>query len=62
LWDILQVCLEDRRSAWQMQPDGTYRQLDCAELAADDPRAMGTHARLIALSRDRAAVRALPAR
>jgi polyphosphate kinase len=62
LWDILQVCLEDRRSAWQMQPDGTYRQLDCAELATDDPRAMGTHARLIALSRDRAAVRALPAR
>lgn len=62
LWDILQVCLEDRRSAWQMQPDGTYRQLDCADLAADDPRAMGTHARLIALSRDRAAVRARPAR
>jgi polyphosphate kinase len=62
LWDILQVCLEDRRSAWQMQPDGTYRQLDCAELATDDLRAMGTHARLIALSRDRAAVRALPAR
>jgi hypothetical protein len=45
-----------------MQPDGTYRQLDCADLAADDPRAMGTHARLIALSRDRAAVRARPAR
>jgi hypothetical protein len=35
---------------------------NCADLAADDPRAMGTHARLIALSRDRAAVRARPAR
>ena len=28
LWEILQVQLEDQRNAWQMQPDGTYRQLE----------------------------------
>jgi polyphosphate kinase len=27
LWEILEVCLEDRRNAWEMQPDGTYVQL-----------------------------------
>ena len=27
LWEILAVCLEDRRNAWEMQPDGTYVQL-----------------------------------
>jgi polyphosphate kinase len=27
LWEILAVCLADHRSAWEMQPDGTYVQL-----------------------------------
>ena len=27
LWEILEVCLADRRSAWEMQPDGSYVQL-----------------------------------
>jgi polyphosphate kinase len=27
LWEILAICLEDRRNAWEMQPDGTYVQL-----------------------------------
>src|SRR5262249_50839761 len=27
LWEVLEICLADRRSAWQMQPDGTYAQL-----------------------------------
>ena len=27
LWEILEVCLQDRRNAWQMQPDGSYVQL-----------------------------------
>ena len=58
LWDILSICLEDRRSAWEMQPDGTYRRLECADLAPDDPRAIGVHARLQAYYRDRAAARA----
>jgi hypothetical protein len=38
-----------------MQPDGTYRQLDCADLPPDDPRAIGVNARLIAYYADRAA-------
>ena len=57
LWDCLQMCLEDRRSSWQMQPDGTYRQLECADLPPDDPRALGVNARLIAYYADRAADR-----
>src|SRR5262245_9239147 len=27
LWEILGVCLSDRRNAWQMREDGTYEQL-----------------------------------
>jgi polyphosphate kinase len=42
LWDDLKIQLEDRRSAWQMQPDGTYVQLhpgdDDSEVARE-----GTH-------------------
>ena len=26
LWEILRICLADRRSAWDMQPDGSYVQ------------------------------------
>ena len=32
LWEILEVCLADRRSAWLMQPDGSYRQLHPSRL------------------------------
>src|SRR5262249_33730352 len=28
LWEILEVCLADRRNAWELQPDGSYRQLE----------------------------------
>ncbi|NBX33449.1 MAG: polyphosphate kinase 1, partial [Planctomycetes bacterium] len=58
LWDILQICLDDRRSSWQMQPDGTYRQIDCAQLAPEHPSALGVHARLSAYYLDRAALQA----
>ena len=27
LWEILDVCLADRRQAWEMQADGSYVQL-----------------------------------
>jgi polyphosphate kinase len=51
LWEILQVCLADRRSAWLMQADGSYRQLtpDGDDLDGAD----GTHATLIRLARAR---------
>ncbi len=42
LWEILQVQLEDQRNAWQMQPDGTYRQLQAGADASDAARD-GTH-------------------
>ena len=42
LWDDLVVQLEDRRNAWQMQPDGTYAQLRADEDASDVARE-GTH-------------------
>ena len=57
LWDILQVCLEDRRSAWELLSDGTYRPPNWSDLAADDPRAMGTHQRLMQFHRLRSEAR-----
>lgn len=54
LWDVLQACLEERRSAWDMQSDGTYRAVALGDLAADDPRAIGLHQRLMAYHRLRA--------
>jgi polyphosphate kinase len=43
LWEDLSVQLEDRRNAWQMQPDGTYQRLEAAEGASEVARE-GTHA------------------
>jgi polyphosphate kinase len=48
LWEILQIALNDRRQAWEMHPDGTYRQRSTDGLAPDDPLALGTHQRLMA--------------
>ena len=39
LWEILQVCLADRRSAWEMQPNGTYVQLSPTATTARRARA-----------------------
>lgn len=50
LRQILEVQLADRRSAWDMQPDGTYLQRDPAE--GEDPR--GAQEILIALAQGRA--------
>lgn len=53
LWEILQTCLQDRRQAWVMQPDGSYRQErpdDC-----EGAPAAGTHAWLMELTRRRSA-------
>ena len=48
LWEILQICLQDRRQAWVLGNDGRYAQSHASE--AGEPGAMGTHARLMALS------------
>ncbi len=54
LRQILDVMLDDQRSAWDMQPDGSYIQ---RRPANDDPDAPGTHARLIQLTRDAASTK-----
>ncbi|MAC74622.1 MAG: polyphosphate kinase 1 [Phycisphaerae bacterium] len=53
LWEILMINLEDHRQSWQMRSDGTYALRDASNLAEDDPRMEGTHARLMRLTRER---------
>src|SRR5262249_13626141 len=50
LWEILQTCLQDQRQAWDMQPDGTYRQQQPPE-GAVGPALIGTHAWLMESTR-----------
>lgn len=54
LWEILDVCLRDRRQAWVLGSDGEYVQLHPAA-GADGPEAMGTHSALMALAKARLA-------
>ncbi len=54
LWEILDLALHDARQAWDMHPDGSYRQVKAASDA--DPHAVGMQARLIDLTRKRAAI------
>ena len=42
LWEILDVCLADRRQAWVMRPDGRFVQLLPAE-GDNGVAARGTH-------------------
>jgi polyphosphate kinase len=53
LWDVLDICLRDRRQAWVLGEDGTYRQLRPDEDTAG-PEAHGTHDALMKLARERA--------
>jgi polyphosphate kinase len=54
LWEILEVCLADRRNAWEMQPDGSYVQ---RRPDPDDATgAEGTHATMMRLALARHAV------
>jgi polyphosphate kinase len=53
LWEILDICLRDRREAWVLEPDGHYEQLRSEE-AATGPEGRGTHATLMDLARSRA--------
>ena len=52
LWEILDICLRDRRQAWMLQSDGTYLQLRPGD-ATDGPEARGTHQTLMDLARRR---------
>jgi polyphosphate kinase len=51
LWQILQICLEDHRQAWDMNSDGNYTQRTPSTNApADAPENIGTQAALMALT------------
>jgi polyphosphate kinase len=52
LWDILDVGLRDRRSAWVMCADGTYEQLQ-PQPDGEGPETIGSHAALIETTRRR---------
>ena len=50
LWEILDICLRDRRQAWVLQDDGSYVQLHSEE---GEDGALGTHHELMELARRR---------
>jgi polyphosphate kinase len=52
LWEVLQVQLEDRRNAWEMQPDGSYLRLEAGEGASEVARE-GSHVTLMKRTRAR---------
>jgi len=55
LWEVLGICLRDRRQAWVLGPDGTYWQLhpdangETPEHGA--PQSDGTHETLMNIAR-----------
>jgi polyphosphate kinase len=51
LWEVLDICLRDRRQAWALHQDGTYSRLELGD-ARDGPEALGTQAALMRLTRD----------
>jgi polyphosphate kinase len=55
LWEILDICLRDKREAWVLEPDGNYEQLR-AEEGATGPEGRGTHQTLMDLTRARAGI------
>ncbi len=52
LWEILEICLADRRNAWELQPDGSYVQL-VPDAGAEGIAADGTHVTMMRLARAR---------
>ena len=48
LWEILETCLADRRNAWELQADGSYRQLHPDP--EDSSQLEGTHTTLMRLA------------
>jgi polyphosphate kinase len=53
LWEVLDICLRDRRQAWVLQSDGKYVQLH-PDPGAIGPEAAGTHQTLMDLALARA--------
>jgi len=57
LWEILDVCLRDRRQAWQMNRDGGYTRLR-PEAGSSGLEGIGTHQTLMGSTRRRVHVEA----
>lgn len=56
LWEVLDICLKDRRQAWLLQEDGKYVRLetpDAKDAARHGPETSGTQATLMDLARHR---------
>ncbi|MSR44381.1 MAG: polyphosphate kinase 1 [Phycisphaerales bacterium] len=47
LWATLEYALADVRQSWELQSDGSYTRVSDAGVAADDPRQLGLHQRLM---------------
>jgi polyphosphate kinase len=54
LWEILDICLRDRRQAWALDADGCYFQLDPAE-GGNGPETVGSQRTLMQMTRERMA-------
>jgi polyphosphate kinase len=54
LWEILDICLRDRRQAWVLDADDHYTQLDPVE-GGDGPKTVGSQRTLMQLARERIA-------
>jgi polyphosphate kinase len=52
LWEILDICLRDRRQAWMLNQDGKYTQLH-SDSADGGPEVLGTHETLMELAKRR---------
>jgi polyphosphate kinase len=55
LWEILDICLRDRRQSWILEDTGDYSRLE-PEQHTDGPEAIGTDETLMKRTRDRAGV------
>ena len=53
LWEALEMCLRDRRQAWELDAHGRYRQLT-PSADGDAPETIGSHPALMRLTRERA--------
>jgi len=53
LWEILDICLRDRRQGWILGSDGTYSRLQ-PDADSKGPEGVGTHQTLMDLTRSRA--------
>jgi polyphosphate kinase len=50
LWNILDICLRDRRQSWELGEDGKYSRL-APDGPADEPEMLGTHQALMEQAR-----------